>query len=40
MIMIDSAIPKIKRPAADIAAAVVDNEKEPGGQGRELRFGT
>jgi hypothetical protein len=28
MIVIDSAIAKIKRPAADVAAAVVDNEKE------------
>jgi len=31
MIVIDSAIAKIKRPDADVAAAIVDNEKEPGG---------
>jgi hypothetical protein len=40
MIMIDSAIAKIKRSAADVAAAVVDNEEEPGWQAREPRFGT
>ena len=28
MIMIDSAVPKIKRLAADVAAAIVDGEKE------------
>jgi len=40
IIMIDSAIAKIKRLTADVAPTVVDNEKEPGGQPREPRFGT
>jgi hypothetical protein len=40
MIMVDSLIPKIKRHTSDVAAAVVDDEKEPTGQGRQRRLGT
>jgi hypothetical protein len=39
VIMIDSPVPKIKRPATEVAAAVVDGEKEPAGQVRKLWLG-
>jgi hypothetical protein len=39
MIMISSPVPKIKRHVTEVAAAVVDGEKEPAGQGRQLRLG-